>query len=220
MGNFAARPWNRADRRPAAALLAAATLATIVAACATPKPTGPLLLHPVPPTAEGYSLVQGATVFSRPDFTVAARPWDYRLVTGEFRSSGEPNPFGDTDEAVGRFLFFKVRLENRSARMLVFNPMRASVLREDESPLVPLENSDLFAFVEDGIADAEARGRVFRRVSFDSTATVRPGQELERYLVFRAPEETATQFTLTLEDIWLDSKSFDLMFTFEAFPGK
>lgn len=220
MENFAASSGKLSNRQPVAALLAAAVLATLVVACATPKPTGPLLLHPVPPTAESYSLAQGALVFSGPGFTVAARPWDYRLVAEEFRGSGEPNPFGDNDEAVGRFLFFKVRLENRSARTLVFNPMRASVLREGESPLVPLENSDLFAFAEEGIADAEARGRTFRRVGFDTTVTVRPGQELERYLVFRAPEETAQQVALTLEDLWLDSKSFDLRFTFEAFPGK
>jgi hypothetical protein len=175
----------------------------------------------MPPTTEKYSLSQGAIVFAGPDFTVSARPWDYRLVAEEFRRAGEPCPFGDDEAAVGRFLFFRVRLENRSARTLVFNPMRASLLRDGEAPELPLENSDLFAFAGDDLAGAEARGRGFRRVSFDITATVRPGQTLERYLVFRAPAEPAKeQFALTLEDLWLDAKSFDLTFVFESFPGK
>jgi hypothetical protein len=197
-----------------------AAVLPLVAACATQKPTGPLLLHPVPPTLEGYSLLQGAIVFSGPGFTVSARPWDYRLVAEEFRRSGEPSPFGDSDEAVGRFLFLKVRFENRSARTLVFNPMRSSLLRETEAPLLPLENSDLFAFAGDNIADAEAQGRVFRRVSFDITATVRPGQTLERYLTFRAPEESGKPMVFVIEDLWLGGTSFELTFPFEAYPGK
>ena len=99
--------------------------------------------------------------------------------------------------------------------------MRASLLREGEAPLVPLENSDLFAFAGDEQAGAEARGRVFRRVSFDSTATIRPGQALERYLVFRSPDERVrSRSILEIDDLWLDAKSFDLSFAFEAFPGK
>jgi hypothetical protein len=177
-------------------------------------------VHPVPPTLEKYSLSQGALVFSGPDFSVSVRPWDYRLVAEEFRRSGEACPFGDDDAQVGRFVFFRVLLENRSARTLVFNPMRASLLRQGEAPLIPLENSDLFAFAGEEQAGAEARGRAFRRVSFDMTATVRPGQSLERYLVFRSPDEAVKQLALAIDDLWLDAKSFDLRFVFEAFPGK
>ena len=98
------------------------------------KPSGPLLLHPVPPTIDKYSLSQGAIVFSGTDFSVSVRPWDYRLVAEEFRSAGEPCPFGDDDASAGRFLFFRLLFENHSARTLVFNPMRASLLREEEAP--------------------------------------------------------------------------------------
>lgn len=209
----------RARRRAARLLLATAAFATL-AACAAKKPLGPLLLHPVPPTVENYSLTQGAIVFAGPDFTVSARPWDYRLVASEFSGPGEACPFGDTDAAVGNFLFFRVRLENKSTGTLVFNPLRSSLLRKDEAPLVPLETSDLLMFAGDEAGGAEARGRAFRRVCFDSTASVRPGQALERYLVFRAPKETTKQLVLAVDDLWLGSKSFDLKFTFEAFPGK
>jgi hypothetical protein len=220
MGSFVTEAGSRAPGRLTRVLRSTAAIATLVAACAAPKPTGPLMLHPAPPTLEGYSLSQGAIVFTGPDFTVSARPWDYRLVAEEFRRAGESSPFGDSDEAVGRFLFLRVRLENRSARTLVFNPMRSALLRETEAPLLPLENSDLFAFAGDEIADAEARGRAFRRVSFDITATVRPGQTLERYLAFRAPEETGKPMMFSVEDLWLGGTSFDLMFPFEAYPGK
>jgi len=197
----------------------AVALAAFVAACAA-KLTGPLLLHPVPPTAEKYSLSQGAIVFAGPDFSVSARPWDYRLVAEEFRRSGEQCPFGENDAEVGRFLFFRVLLANRSARTLVFNPLRASLLRQGEAPLIPLENSDLFAFAGEDRAGAEARGKAFRRVSFDITATIRPGQTLERYLVFRSPDEALKHIVLELDDLWLDTKSFGLKFVFEVFPGK
>jgi hypothetical protein len=204
----------------ARSLAAAAALAIAVAACATPKPTGPLLLHPVPPTIDNYSLSQGAIVFSGPNFSVSARPWDYRLVAEEFRRSGEPCPFGDDEATVGRFLFFRILLENRSTRTLVFNPMRASLLIEGEAPLIPLENSDLFAFTGDEPAAAEARGRAFRRVSFDITATIRAGKTLERYLVFHSPDAGTKKIALAMDDLWLDAKSYDLRFLFETFPGK
>lgn len=219
MGNFVTEARTPARGRLARRLLAGAALAAL-AACAGQKPQGPLLLHPVPPTVEKYSLSQGAIVFAGPDFTVSARPWDYRLVAAEFPSPGEPCPFGDTEAAVGRFLFFRVRLENASAGTLVFNPLRVSLLRKDESPLVPLESSDLLMFAGEEAGGAEARGQAFRRVCFDATATVRPGQALERYLVFRAPEEATKQVVLAIDDLWLGAKSFDLKFTFEAFPGK
>ena len=220
MGSSVTEPRKPAHGSRAGRLAAAAALALVVAACATPKPTGPLLLHPVPPTIDKYSLAQGAIVFSGPDFSVSVRPWDYRLVAEEFRRTGEPCPFGKDDTEVGRFLFFRVLLENRSARTLVFNPMRASLRREGEAPVIPLENSDLFTFTGEDLAGAEARGRAFRRVSFDITATIRPGQSLERYLVFRSPEEAFKPIGLELDDLWLDTKSFNLNFVFEAFAGK
>lgn len=198
---------------------ALAMLAVVMSACAV-KSTGPLLLHPVPPTTEKYSLAQGAIVFAGPDFSVSARPWDYRLIAEEFRRTGEPCPFGKDDAEVGRFLFFRVLFENRSARTLVFNPMRASLLREGEAPEIPLENSDLFAFAGEDLVGAEARSKAFRRVSFDISVTIRSGQTLERYLVFRAPEEAAKRIAITIDDLWLDTKSFDLHFVFETFPGK
>lgn len=219
MGSFVTESRKPASGVRAGSLATAAALAAVFAACAA-TPTGPLLLHPVPPTIEKYSLVQGAIVFAGPDFKVSARPWDYRLVAEEFRRSVEVCPFGKDDTEVGRFLFFRVLLENRSTRTLVFNPMRTSLLRQGEAPLIPLENSDLFAFAGEDLAGAEARGKAFRRVSFDSTATLRPGQSLERYLVFRSPEEAVKLIVLEIDDLWLDTKSFDLLFVFETFPGK
>ena len=202
-------------------LLVCATAAALAVSCAAPKAKpGPLLLHPVPPTLEGYALVQGALVFTRPEFSVSARPWDYRLVVKELREAGAASPFGDTEAEAGRFLFLRVRFENHSNRALVFNPLRASLLRESDTPVVPLENSDLLAFADDKIADAEARSRTFQRVCFDGTATVRGGGVLERLLVFPTPKEAPKQLVLELDDLWLDSKSFSPLFIFETFPGK
>jgi hypothetical protein len=200
-------------------VLAAAALCALCAGCAAPKLQGPLLLHPVPPARDNYTLEQGAVVYTDPRFVVSARPWDYRVVAQEFRDAGEPNPFGDTDEQVGRFLFLRVRLVNRSQQNLVFNPMRAWLLGEEGAPLLPLENSDLF-MLRDADGQSEALGRAFRRVSFDITATVRPGQTLERYLVFATPAEPAKLYSLVIEDLWVGAASLELRFGFEAFPGK
>ena len=203
-----------------APLLAACALA-LVGACATPAPRGPLLLHPVPPAADGYALVQGAIVFSGADFTISARPWDYRLVAEEIARSGEPNPFGRDEAATGRFLFVRLRLENRSTRALVFNPLRAALVSEGEAPIVPADNADLLFFAGEEIAAAETLARSFRKLSFDLTATVPAGGALERYLVFPAPAKPPKkQLELQLDDLWLGASSFDLRFPFEAYPGK
>ncbi|HWR97975.1 MAG TPA: hypothetical protein VN317_06090 [Candidatus Methanoperedens sp.] len=200
-------------------LLAASALALLCGCADQKKLTGPLLLHPVPPAAQGYALVQGATVFSGPGFTVSARPWDYRLIAEEIARSGEPNPFGKSEAATGRFLFVRVRLENRSSKSLVFNPLQATMTSEGEAPIVPVENADLVAFADQDLAGAEALARVFRRLSFDLTATVPAGGTLERYLVFPSPEKARKQIALRLGDLWLGSSSFDLIFPFESYPG-
>jgi hypothetical protein len=208
----------RSCRRLAPLLLTAA-LAALPGACAAPKPVGPLLMHPLPPVAEGYALSQGALVFTGPGFTVSARPWDWRLVEEEFRRAGEPCPFGATPEEVSRFLYFRIRLESHAPQALVFNPLRSAVLRTDESPLLPLENSDLFAFADLEQQKAEALGKAFRRTCFSGTTTLHAGGAVERYLVFRAPEE-AKLLTLELDDLWLGPVSFTLRYVFEAYPGK
>lgn len=212
---------NAADTRRRAWSLAACAL-VLLCACAAPpkKPRGPLLLHPVPPAAKGYALAQGAIVYTDPGFTVSARPWDYRLVAEEIARSGEPNPFGKDEAATGRFLFVRLRLENRSTRSLVFNPMRAALAMEGEAPILPVDIADLIAFAGEEIAAAEELARSFRRLSFDLTATVPAGGTLERYLVFPAPGELPKrQLVLQLDDLWLGASGFDLRFPFEAYPG-
>ena len=58
-------------------------------------------------------------------------------------------------------------------------------------------------------------------MSFDITATIRPGQTLERYLVFRSPDaRTKSSSPSRWTTSGSDAKSFDLRFVFEAFPGK
>lgn len=199
-------------------LVLVAATAALIAACAAPKARGPLLAHPVPPKGPPYALVQGAIVYGGEGFTVSARPWDWRLVEEELRAAGGKSPFGDAPGDAGRFLYFRVRIENRSTKNVVFNPMQAALLREGEAPLPPLETSDLHAFAgeEEGAA---ARSRAFARVAYDVAVTLRPGESRERYLVFRTPAE-AKLLTLALDDLWLAAKSHDLRFEFEAFPGR
>ena len=197
----------------------AACLLALAGACATPA-TGPLLLHPVPPVEKDYALVQGAIVYSGPGFTISARPWDYRLVVEEITRSGGRNPFGEGESAAGNFIFIRVRLENRAAKSLLFNPMRATMTEGTETPLTPVENADIVAFADENSAAAEELARAFRKLSFDLTATVPAGGTLERYLIFRAPEEHPKALELQLDDLWLGSTSFDLRFRFETYPGK
>ena len=202
------------------ALVLAACTVALAGACASTAPKGPVLLHPAPPAAKDYALVQGAIVYSGDGFSVSARPWDYRLVAAEVARSGEPSPFGKDEEAAGRFLFVRLRFENLSTKTLLFNPMRAALVEGTEAPILPVENADLVAFAGDDLASAEALARTFRRMSFDLTASVPPGGTLERYLIFLTPEEPPKKLELELEDLWLGSSSFDLLFPFETFEGK
>lgn len=198
--------------------LSALPLLALLAGCAAKKAGGPLLLHPVPPAGPPYALEQGALVFAGPGFRVSARPLDWRLVEEHLARAGEKSPFGDQPGDAGRFLFLQVRLENHSPKRLVFNPLQAALRGPNAGPVLPLDTSDLHAFAGED-RDAEARSRVFRSLSFDGQATLRPGESLERFLVFPSPEE-AKPLTLTLEEIWLGAESFDLQFPFEAFPGR
>jgi hypothetical protein len=213
---------DRGLRRPGSrgrALSLAACLLALAGACATPA-TGPILLHPVPPAEKDYALVQGAIVYSGPGFTISARPWDYRLVVEEITRSGGRNPFGEGESAAGGFIFIRLRLENRAGKSLLFNPMRATMTEGTEAPLTPVENADIVAFADEESAAAEELARAFRQLSFDLTATVPAGGTLERYLIFRAPEEHPKALELRLEDLWLGATSFDLSFRFETYPGK
>ncbi len=62
----------------------------------------------------------------------------------------------------------------------------------------------------DLIRRAEELARAFRQLSFDLTANVPAGGTLERYLIFRAPEEHPKNLELRLDDLWLGATSFDL----------
>jgi len=212
-----------ASRRAAGLLrrrcaLACALLALLTGACATGQgeTKGPLLLHPLPPTAEHYAMVQGALVYSEAGLLVSVRPWDWRLVEEEFRRGGMKSPYGDRDGDASHFFFLRVRFENRSAVTLVFNPLGAS-LRSGEEPTPALETSDLYALAGDE-PDLPARAAAFRRSTFEGLAQVRPGESLERYLVFPQPQG-ATQVVVALRDLYLGKRGFDLEFPFETFPG-
>jgi len=198
------------------AVVAAAAL-LLAGACAAPV-KGPVLLHPTPPTAERYALVQGAVVYEDGQLRVEARPWDWRLVEDEVREAGGPSPFGEAPGETGRFVFVRVSFENRSADTLVYNAMRSSLVQPHESPVLPLETSDLFAFSGED-RDVEARARTFRQLCYDGTVSLPAGGKIEAYLVFPAPKTTkATE--LVLDEVWIGSRSRVLRFPFEVYPGK
>lgn len=203
-------------RRVGARAGAPLAVAVLAAACAAAG-GGPLLLHPAPPAADGYRLDVGALVFEGRGISVTARPMDWRLVEEELRAAG-PNPFGDGEAGTGRFVFIRLRVENRSAETLVLNPLRATLLHEERTPYLPVEHSDLLMLSGSDPA-AAARGAAFRRCCLDQTLTLRAGGSAERYLVFRSPGREG-EMSLVLDEVWLGTSALELRFPFEAFPGR
>lgn len=180
---------------------------------------GPLLLHPIPPTAPDYSLTRGALLYSGPGFRITARPFDWRFVEEKFRKTGRPTLFGSEEGAFSRFIFFSVIIENDSSQSLIFNPTGATATTEGMGLDVPLEISDIYR-LNRGAPDLEERGRSFTENAFDGMTVVGPGQSLERYLIFPAPKKKTKTYKLDLENIYLGSESLDLSFLYEAFRVK
>jgi hypothetical protein len=191
---------------------------TLFIGCAGGGVQGPILLHPLPAQADGYRMAGGAVIFETSDVTVTARPLDWRVVVKRYQQEGLPNPYGDKTDVLSNFVFFSLRFDNRSPYSLNFMPRQASAFSDEKNFVIPLDLTDLYLHATDPIG-IEERARSFRLTTYDGTVVIPPGESRERYLVFPRPRGEVETLKLDLDNIYLGTKSADLSFLFEAFPG-
>jgi hypothetical protein len=196
--------------------LTAATTVILLSACAG-RGKGPLLLHPIPPQSEGYTLNSGALEYEVPGMKVTARPLDWRLVEKNYREKGPVSPFGEEEGALSSFVFFSLLLENNSDQKIDFSTFRVILYSKIVDLVVPLDLSDIY-YMSGGAPNLQERALSFQETCFDGPTVVYPNSSEERYLVFETPPGKAKTFTLSLSDIYLGVHSYDVKFLFEAFP--
>ena len=186
--------------------------------CAGAGVKGPVLLHPLPTQLEGYRMSGGAVIFETTDITVTARPLDWRVVGKHYQREEMAVPYGDETDVLSAFVFFSLRFDNRSPHSINFMPRQASVFSDEKNFVIPIDLTDIYLHATDP-GDVEERARSFRLTTYDGTVVIPPGESRERYLVFPRPEGEIKTLKLTLDNIYLGTKSADLSFLFEAFPG-
>jgi hypothetical protein len=195
--------------------LTAATTVILLSACAG-RGKGPLLLHPIPPQSEGYTLNSGALEYEVPGMKVTARPLDWRLVEKNYRERGQVSPFGEEEGAFSHFVFFSLLLENSSDQKIDFSTFRVILYSKIADLTTPLDLSDIY-YMSRGAPDLQERALSFQKTCFDGPTVVYPDSSEERYLVFATPPGKARKLTLSLSDIYLGLDSYDVKFLFEAF---
>lgn len=191
-------------------------LAALFGGC-TGRGKGPLLLHPLPPAAEGYTLSDGALRYEAPGLRVTARPVDSRLVEKEYRESGKVSPFGPEEGAFSPFIIFSLLLENTSGKKIDFSTYRVILLSRRPNLVVPLDISDIYLMGRES-PDIRERALSFQETCFNGPISVDKDTSVERYLVFPTPEGKSKTLTLALDDLYLGLESYDLEFVFETFP--
>ena len=198
-------------------LLTVVTTAILLSACAG-RGKGPLLLHPIPPESDGYTLNSGALEFEVPGMKVTARPLDWRLVEKNYREREQISPFGPEEGAHSPYLFFSLLLENTSDQKKIdFSTFRVILYSRIANLVTPLDVSDIYV-MRSGSPDLQERALSFQKTCFDGPTVVYPNSSEERYLVFATPKGKSKKLTLSLSDIYLGLDSHDVKFLFEAFP--
>ncbi len=191
---------------------------TLFGGCASTGVKGPVLLHPLPTQLEGCRMSGGAVIYETTDVTVTARPLDWRVVGKHYEREELPIPYGDETDVLSAFVFFSLRFDNRSPDSINFMPRQASLFSDERDFVVPIDLTDIYLHATDP-ADVEERARSFRLTTHDGTVVIPPGESRERYLVFPRPQGDLKTLKLVLDNIYLGTKSADISFLFEAFPG-
>lgn len=191
---------------------------TLLGGCAGGGVKGPVILHPLPTQLDGYRMSGGAVIFQTTDVTVTARPLDWRVVGKRYEREALAVPYGDEPDVLSAFVFFSLRFDNRSPNSINFMPRQASLFSDEKNFVIPIDLTDIYLHATDP-AGVEERARSFRLTTYDGTIVIPPGESRERYIVFPRPQGDLKTLKLTLDNIYLGTKSADISFLFEAFPG-
>jgi hypothetical protein len=183
-------------------------------ACALPVPPHSVLLHPLPPSEEGYSLTRGGLVFRDDTWSLSVHPVDWRSA-GDFVLVEDGEHGRKLDNS--RHLFLGVVIGNRSPEPITFDPALTSAAGSTGEHL----RAAGFSAVTPVAASAnEPQGvspvRIFAR---PRPVLLSPGTTWRCTLVFEVPQNGPRTVILTVPAARSARPEKRLRFVMEAFPG-
>lgn len=184
-------------------------LFVLVSACAS-RPTGPLVLMPEGKAQEGYSSVERQWVFEhRAVFVKAGR-----------LTKTDPRPAsGLIDMLLDRgYTVMRMEIKNGSKARVIFNPSLTALMDDSMGYFKPLDYTDIYEMAGE---DPEKTGflKDVRRLSYDLTATVGPGETSSKLLIFRPLSRNAGAAELIIKDLYIGTDALNLRFPFVLKPS-
>jgi hypothetical protein len=204
-------------RRGAAAVVAAGLLLTAAACAGTKETTASLLLmHPIPPEANEYTMVAGAERYEHQGLSVELRPLDPRHFDRSLVESGRKNPFGVAPDDARHPLVFGLTVANGGTGMVYVNPAQVRGVDDLNGRHYPVSFTDLWQMLAED-PDREARFKVFSSAFLDTPVQVQPGQTLKVFLALSRTAKEPERITVTLPLSMGGKLTRTLAFPFEVF---
>ena len=186
-------------------------LIAILAGCASPAAKGPFHLAPEEINAPNYSSKANEITFSGMGVKLSARQVAAQEANGV-------SPVLDGLMAK-KFLIIKLKIENHSpTERAIFDPVFVAITDNVLNYSKPLNYSDLYDIVKEadisGNSLAPLRGRFY-----DISLTLMPGESSSKYLIFRPISQEADKVVIQLTNIYIGSKTFNVVFPFNLKEG-
>ncbi len=178
-------------------------------ACAS-RPAGPLVLLPAGEPSEGYSS--------------AARLWtfEHRAVivkAGHLTRADSKAASLLIDMLFDRgYTLMRMEIKNGSKTRVIFNPSLTALMDDALGYFKPLDYTDIYDMAGE---DPEKTGflKDVRRLFYDLTATVEPGETSSKLLVFRPLSRNAGAAELVIKDLYIGTDALNLKFPFALKPA-
>ena len=180
-------------------------LLLILTGCAAGvKTVGEISLHPSGKGSAAYTRMDPAWVFEEKGVKIS--------VSHARAGEGSALVEGLLEK---EYLLLKMRIENSSGSIVVFNPALASLRDKTEDYKKPLDFTDFYAMTKDDPRmDLSGSGKLF----YDLTETVQPGQESSKLLAFKPLSKDAGGLDLVIKNLYIGPYTVDLSFPLEIKP--
>lgn len=183
-------------------------LLVLVSACAS-RPRGPLVLMPEGKAEQGYSSVERQWVF------------EYKSVfvkTGRLTKADSLPASGLIDMLLDSgYTVMRMEIKNGSKARVIFNPSLTALMDDSMGYFKPLDYTDIYEMAGE---DPEKTGflKDVRRLFYDLTATVEPGETSSKLLIFRPLSRNAGAAELIIKDLYIGTDALNLRFPFALKP--
>ncbi len=163
-------------------------------------------------TPEGrLRLIAVNTGFSTEEIEIKASP------LGEVDSTG----VSLLDQLAERgFVFVRLSIENKSPSTVLYNTSHTFLFAGVLDYKKPLDLTDLYLLIREEGAEPQTLSTLsgLKRFIFDGTTRIKPGERVERLLVFRplAMESANTRAVLGLNQLYIGSDAMDVRLLFRV----